>query len=148
MPLAPKPQSGPLRRGLLMVAGWICILLGVLGMLLPLLPTTPFLLLASACFVRSSDRFHQKLLNNRHCGPLLSQWSRNRSLPPGVKPKAMLLAVATFSVSIFLVEPLFLRSMLVVLAVCLLIFLGRLPTESQPKPKSIQPRPKSPAQSD
>ncbi len=55
--------------------------LGIVGAFLPLLPTTPFLLLAMACFARSSPAFHDWLINHRTLGPYIVDWERDRSIP-------------------------------------------------------------------
>jgi len=65
-----------LRRSLYFSLGFCCLLLGALGVLLPLLPTTPFVLLAAFCFSRSSPRLHAYLLNHRLFGPLISEWEQ------------------------------------------------------------------------
>ena len=96
-----------------------------------MLPTTPFLLLAAACFVRSSPAFHRRLLENRLFGPYLSQWDHDRTVPLEAKRKACGLVVLTFSLSIYLVDVLWLRIMLAVLALGILTFLVSLPTTSE-----------------
>ena len=68
-------------RSLYLVAGLFCVLLGLIGVLLPLLPTTPFLLVAAFCFSRSSERLHQALLNNRYFGRLIRDWEENGIIP-------------------------------------------------------------------
>jgi uncharacterized membrane protein YbaN (DUF454 family) len=77
----PPPSSSRIVRLTLMGFGWICIALGIVGAVLPVLPTTPFLLLAVWAFARSSPFFHQWLLHHRLFGPLLSQWERHRVIP-------------------------------------------------------------------
>lgn len=61
--------------------GWIFFSLGAIGVILPVLPTTPFMLLALWSFSRSSNRFHNWLYNHRFFGPSLQQWSRYRVIP-------------------------------------------------------------------
>lgn len=70
---------------LLKSIGVLATLLGLIGMVLPLLPTTPFLLLASACFARSSPRFHHWLINNPLCGRILRDYQAGNGLPLGAK---------------------------------------------------------------
>ncbi len=68
-----------------MGTGWVFVGLAALGVVLPLLPTTPFLLVAAACFARSSPRFYEWLLRNRVFGPLIRNWRETRSIPLRVK---------------------------------------------------------------
>ncbi len=70
-----------LKRALLIIAGTLCVALGVLGMFLPLLPTTPFLLLAATCYARSSERFYRWLLANRWCGKYIRNYREGKGIP-------------------------------------------------------------------
>jgi uncharacterized membrane protein YbaN (DUF454 family) len=80
----PGVVRGPARLVYLLLAG-VLFVLAVLGALLPLLPTTPFLLLTSYFLVRSSPSLNQRLLNSRTFGPLLRDWQRHRAVRPHVK---------------------------------------------------------------
>jgi uncharacterized membrane protein YbaN (DUF454 family) len=71
----------PAKKALLVAAGSVCLALAVLGVFLPLLPTTPFLLLASACYVRSSERLHGWLMGNRMLGPYIRNFKERRGIP-------------------------------------------------------------------
>lgn len=99
-----------------------------MGAFLPVLPSTPFLLLAAACFAKSSPTFHRRLLANRVFGPYLQQWQHDHTVPREAKRKAYGLVVATFAVSIGLCDSTWLRGTLVVLGVGLILFLAWLPT--------------------
>lgn len=75
-----KPASDPLRRSLYMAAGTLFLGLGAAGTVLPLLPTTPFLLLTAYCYSRSSKRLQHWLYTHPRFGPVLSDWEQHRSL--------------------------------------------------------------------
>ena len=115
-------------RIVLLAAGWLAMALGLAGVFLPLLPTTPFLLLAAACFVRSSPALHARLLAHPRLGPILAQWQRERSIPHAAKRRAYALVVGCFALSIALVHSTGLRVSLAVLGLGLLVFLSRLRT--------------------
>ncbi len=117
-----------IRRIALIVIGWLCVGLGFTGIFLPLLPTTPFLLLAAACFAQSSPRFHHWLLTNRWLGPPIRQWQQNRTLARAVKLRAMLLILLSFGVSAgWLLSDPVPRVVLLLLGGALLLFVYRLP---------------------
>jgi uncharacterized membrane protein YbaN (DUF454 family) len=112
---------------LLIILGWLFIILGVIGAVLPLLPTTPFLILALACFAESSPRFHRMLLNNKWFGPALAQWEQTKTIRRQIKHKVMLLIIATFSISIFVLSGRTgLQLMLVSFCLILLFFVWRI----------------------
>ncbi|MFS7359825.1 DUF454 family protein [Rahnella inusitata] len=116
-----------MKRVLLIILGWICVMLATLGVVLPLLPTTPFLLLAGWCFARSSPRFHHWLLHRSWFGSYLRHWQQHRALPKGAKPKAVALILVTFAVSIYFVPLLWVRILLLCMMFMLLIMMWRLP---------------------
>jgi uncharacterized membrane protein YbaN (DUF454 family) len=78
------------KRALLLALGWLCVGLGILGAFLPVLPTTPFLIVALWAFARSSARFHAWLLHHPRFGPSLRLWERHRVIPIRVKALAFL----------------------------------------------------------
>jgi uncharacterized membrane protein YbaN (DUF454 family) len=101
--------------------------LGALGVVLPLLPTTPFLLLAAACFARGSERFLQWLMQHRIFGPTIRSWRARRALPPGVKGKAIALVVVTIAASAWMLSSPLGRWSAVLVGACLVLFLACLP---------------------
>ncbi|MBT4145392.1 MAG: YbaN family protein [Gammaproteobacteria bacterium] len=120
-------MSKRIKEYLLTLFGLLCVALGIIGAVLPILPTIPFLLLALACFANSSPRFHQMLLNNRWFGAALQQWETNRSITRRSKIKAMLMIVLTFAVSIGILQGrLQLQLGLLALGCILLVFMWRL----------------------
>ncbi len=127
-----REHDSPLVRGLLIAAGAVCVVLGVIGIFLPLLPTTPLMLLAAACFARSSRRFHDWLLANRTFGPLIREWEKHRSIPRRTKLTAIGLMSLTLGVSIvFFVRPTWLQALLAVFGVLLAIWLYRIPSREE-----------------
>jgi uncharacterized membrane protein YbaN (DUF454 family) len=119
--------SGPL-RWLLLTAGWIFVGLGVLGAVLPILPTTPFILLAAACFARSSERFYVWLLGNRVFGPLIRDWRAHGAMPRHAKRVAIAsIVVFIGSSAVFFVDDPWGRAALVATGVALVAFLLRIP---------------------
>ncbi len=107
--------------------GWFFVLLGIIGIFLPILPTTPFLILALALFARSSPRFHQMLLNNRWVGASLKQWEEKKSVSRQTKRNASILVLISFSLSIAILSGrLELQILLMGIASVLLFFIWRL----------------------
>ncbi|KAA9000038.1 DUF454 family protein [Affinibrenneria salicis] len=123
-------------RALLVAAGWLAVVLATLGVVLPILPTTPFLLLAAWCFARSSPRFHDWLLYRSWFGSYLRHWQQHRALPPGAKWKAVTLILATFALSLWLVEVTWVRGVLLLILAILLTFMLRLPVIDPEQQKS------------
>lgn len=84
------PQHRPGRaRWLFLALGWLFVVLGLVGVALPVLPTTPFLILALWCFARSSQRFHDWLYHHRLFGPPLREWREYRVIPLRAKVFAL-----------------------------------------------------------
>ncbi|MBL0010085.1 MAG: YbaN family protein [Nitrosomonas sp.] len=120
-------HDSPLVRIMYLGAGFLALLLGVLGAVLPVLPTTPFVLLAAACFARGSEHFHRKLLENRIAGPIIREWSIYHSIPRRVKRWAYLLMALSFMSSIFIVPELWQKIMLVIIGCILAFYIWRVP---------------------
>ncbi|WP_265669905.1 DUF454 family protein [Klebsiella grimontii] len=114
-------------RIILIIIGWLSVALGTLGVFLPLLPTTPFILLAAWCFARSSPRFHHWLLYRSWFGGYLRHWQQFRAMPPGAKPRAVVMILLTFAISLWLVNLTWVRILLLIVLTCLLIFMWRIP---------------------
>ncbi|MDP7078621.1 MAG: YbaN family protein [Candidatus Undinarchaeales archaeon] len=109
-------ESGAVRT-ILIIVGTIAVIVGVVGIFLPLLPTTPFLLLAAACYARSSRRFYTWLLTNPWLGAYISDYRAGRGVPMKVKASILALLWATILVSAgFFVESLIIRAMLLIIA--------------------------------
>ena len=113
---------------LLTIIGSIAVALAILGLFLPLLPTTPFLLLASACYLRGSKRMHRWLLNNKVFGETLHNFEEGKGIPLRAKITALLLMWASLSFSIYQVQILPLQFMLVTIGLGVSIYLVKIKT--------------------
>lgn len=117
-----------LLRVALTAAGLCCTALGVLGIFLPLLPTVPLLLLAAALFARSSEFFHDWLLDHPHLGPIIGSYLDGRGIPLRAKITAIGLIWLTIPISVLFFIPLFwVKILLISIGLCITIYLLRLP---------------------
>jgi uncharacterized membrane protein YbaN (DUF454 family) len=106
-----------LRKWLLICAGFLCVGLATAGVFLPILPTTPLLLLAAACFVRSSDRFYQWLITHRLFGRYIKYYREYRAITRGAKVLTLSVLWATIGYTAFVVvHSLLLRALLLLVA--------------------------------
>ena len=109
------------------VTGIFCVGLAILGAILPILPTTVFLSMATACFAKSSPRMQQKLLNNKLFGPLIYQWQQHRSIPKKVKKIALLTILFSVVWSAYLLQDITLVILVILLVAGPFVYLWRLP---------------------
>lgn len=89
-------------RSIWFIFGVICMGLGLIGVVLPLLPTVPFMLLAAFCFARSSERMHSWLVNHRVFGPAIADWNRSGAISKTGKRAATVSIAVVFSISVFM----------------------------------------------
>ncbi|GJM44599.1 MAG: hypothetical protein DHS20C21_14410 [Gemmatimonadota bacterium] len=127
-------------RGILIVLGTISVGVGIVGIFLPLLPTTIFMLFAAACYARASERFYRRLLANRWCGPAIREWRQYKSVPRRAKRTALTMVVVTFTVTItfFLPSPL-VRAIVFLVGVGVFSIVWRLPVREVPPALAAQP---------
>jgi len=92
-------------RSIYMLAGFLMTALGIVGVFLPLLPTTPFLLVAAWCFSRSSPRFEQWLLDHRTLGPPLANWRREGAISARAKIAAVGLIALSYALLLYRLQP-------------------------------------------
>ncbi len=124
-----RPARVLLIRWILIVVGTLSLALAGLGVLLPGLPTTPFVLLAAACYIRSSERLYRWLLSNRLFRSIIQTWQRERGLTLNTKLITFALVwLLLGSAALFLVESLVMRGLLIGLAVVKTIVLIRIRT--------------------
>jgi uncharacterized membrane protein YbaN (DUF454 family) len=111
----------------ILAIGFCATGLGVLGIFLPVLPTVPLLLLAAACFARSSERFHQWLLSHNRLGPMIKSYTSGQGIPLRSKVSAIGIIWIVIPVSAFIVHPLWLKYLLVIIAISITLYLLSLP---------------------
>lgn len=132
----PEPGNNHVKsdllRWILICCGWISIGAGVIGIFLPLVPTVPFLLLAVACFARSSVRFHGWLVDHNHLGPLVRDYLNGTGIPLKAKRTAIGMIWVSFPASTFLfAQALWLKILLMTIATGTTIYLLTLPTSPE-----------------
>lgn len=98
-------MSAAASRRLWAIAGGVALGIGIVGIVVPLLPTTPFLILAAYCFSRGSRRLHDWLLNHRTLGPPIRDWRKHRSVSGKAKLSAMIAIAFIFAFSVLLEAP-------------------------------------------
>lgn len=92
------------KKTLFFILGWLSILLGIAGIPLPILPTTPFILLAAYFFSKSSERWHQWLLNNKRLGPMVKNWENHGVISVKAKILATVMMVLLFGYTLIFVN--------------------------------------------
>jgi uncharacterized protein len=127
---ASKVKKHRVVRGLLIVAGTFSLALGAIGLFLPILPTTPFLLLSAACYMRSSERLHDWLVNNRWFGEYIKNYQAGKGIP--MKTKIIALSIMWLAIiysTCFVVDEIMVAQIaLLLIAAGVSIHLIRLPT--------------------
>ena len=119
-------------RALFFVAGVASLALAVAGVVLPVLPTTPLVLLAAACFARSYRPFHEWLIAHRLFGPMVREWHEHRSIPYRVKLTAIsMMALGLGASIVLLIQPPWLQGLLAVFGVGLGTWMYRLPSRDR-----------------
>lgn len=131
-------SKNPGLRLALIIAGWVFVALGIIGAFLPVMPTTVFLILAAACFARSSERFYHWLLNNKLLGSYIKHYIRGEGMPVRAKVISIVMLNVVIAISIFfmLTNP-YLQLLLAAVAVGVTIYILTIKTyrpEEEPNP--------------
>lgn len=124
----PPSTKSKLVRAFFFAVGSISLALGVVGIVLPVLPTTPFLLLSLACYCRSSERMTRWILNNKYFGDYIRRYKEGKGIPMKTKITAITILWATIAVSSFLLQILIIQIVLLIVAVAVTVHLAKLPT--------------------
>lgn len=104
---------------LLIILGSICLALGVIGIFLPLLPTTPFLLLSAALYVRSSDKLYQWLIHQKYLGEYIRNFREHKAIPLRAKIISITMVWITLTYcALAIADEVWLKAIFLVLAIC------------------------------
>ena len=121
-------MSGRLWKLLLIACGTLCVGLGVIGIFLPIMPTTVFLLMAAACYARSSERFYQRLLNQRYLGSYIRNHREGRGMKRRDKAVTLvLLWIGIGATIIWSVDALWGRLVLLAIAAAVTVHVAKIP---------------------
>lgn len=127
-----------MKKVFLLTIGFITMGLGFLGVFLPVLPTTPFLLVSLACFMRSSERMHQYVMNNKYLAPYVKEYASSEGIPKRAKIRAIFLIWITISFTAFVViDKVLLRVMLYVIAISVTTYIWTRKTAEAAKTEEI-----------
>jgi len=116
-----------IKQKTMIVLGWFFVILGIIGALLPVMPTTVFLIIALGIFSKSSPRFYRMLLNNKYVGEDLKRWEQSRTISRSSKKKATAVILISFGLSIAILHSrVGLQLMLIAIAMILLLIIWRI----------------------
>jgi len=116
-----------IKQKLMIALGWFFIILGVIGAILPIMPTTVFLIIALGIFSKSSPRLHKMLLNNKYVGEDLKRWQQSKTMSRTSKKKATTIILLSFGLSLAILHGrVGLQLMLITIAIVLLVIIWRI----------------------
>jgi len=119
------------KRLLLLILGWLSLITGIIGAFLPLLPTTPLVLLAAWCFSKSSERFHTWLIEHKYFGPIVRDWQSADGIPRRARNRAIIFMWVGMAISILIVSRFWATIGLVIIGLCVSSYLMRMPIRSE-----------------
>lgn len=127
-----------IKRKIYLTIGMIATGLGIIGVFIPLMPTTCFIILAAWAFAKSSPTAYQRLLNNPHLGPKIKDWQEHRIISRQSKRIANISITVSFALSLFILrDSLIAMSILISLMIALLLFINSQPSEAVKKTNSL-----------
>lgn len=123
-------HSSLLVRRIMMFLGCLCVVLGVAGLVLPMMPGAFFLFLAAWLFSRSSPRFHDWIVNHRHFGPLVHAWKTGEGFDRALRRRILLIMWGSMLISMVLVAKLWVILIIAACGVGVTFYLYRQPLSS------------------
>jgi len=123
-----------LKKSLLLIIGTLSMTVGIIGIIAPILPTTPFLLLAAACYIRSSQKMYNWLLNNRYLGSYINNYIQGKGIPIKIKVITVILLWVTIGLSAwFATQEVAIRVILILIAVGVTTHIVLIKSSGRPK---------------
>lgn len=133
-----KRRRNPLKRALLILVGTISLGFAIVGILLPILPTTPFLLLTAACYLRSSERLYAWLTNHKLLGKYIRSYVEEKGISINTKLFALSLMWTSICYTAFFAVPtLIIQIILLIIATSVTMHIIRIPTSKKTKEDSV-----------
>lgn len=124
--------SDKVKRSLYIFVGTLLLVIGLVGVVIPVLPTTPFLLLAATCYIRGSDRLHHWMINNSIFGEFIRNYREGRGITLRNKLSSIMLLWLTISLStLFMIEIPIVKAILFLIAIIVSAHILLLPTYEQ-----------------
>tara|TARA_Y100001960_G_C14661619_1_gene821156 strand:+ start:452 stop:823 length:372 start_codon:yes stop_codon:yes gene_type:complete len=117
------------KRIFLLSLGWMCVGLAFLGIFVPGIPTTPFLLVALWAFAQSSKKFHAWLLNHKKFGPMLKNWESHKVVPKNAKILMVILQFFAILIIQYSLQNIFITIILALLLICVAWYVLSLPSK-------------------
>ena len=118
-----------LKKGIYLIVGTLSLAAGILGIFLPVLPTTPFILLSAWCFFRSSSKIYNWVISNERFGPTIENYQEGRGITKSTKIKAIGMMWLTITASVYLtIRNIYLIAFLYIIALSVTVYLYKLPT--------------------
>ena len=126
-----------IKKSILIVVGTLALGVGVIGIFLPLLPTTPLLLIAAYCYLNSSERLYKKLINSKQLGPYIKDYVEHKAVPKKVKKTAIVVLWISLVISIVLIGNIYIRVLLGFIGAGVSIYIISLKTMDQTENKCV-----------
>ena len=118
-----------MKRMILISLGWLCVSLGFIGIFVPGIPTTIFLIVALWAFAKSSKKFHFWLLNHKRFGPILQNWESHKVVPRKAKILMVILQISAVIIFHYSLQNIYLTAILIITLVFVARYVLSLPSE-------------------
>ena len=123
-------KGGPMKKILLLTVGWLTLIIGTIGIILPVLPTTPFYLIAAFCFSASSQRVYEILLNTRFFGTYIDNYRNKTGVPKSAKIRAILFLWIGLVISMIIVKSIVATVILIIIGTCVTLHISSLKSKT------------------